>query len=185
MSYKLRHIVGLILAFCFMITVGGCAKRFNVSVELDNQSWVRAYGQTLPSLEVDLVGINKSEHATWENYPVGKYFSPNDALRRDADRVTLTFTSNDREGKVLSNKDPIWFQWVGKKLSKNKGKGAKSLFLLANIPGIEDLPGDQDPRRLILPLQRSAWPIRTNEIEIVIKSSMAVCTTSQKSKEKK
>jgi len=162
----------------------GASKPFDIVVKLDQESWRRAYGNVLPSLEVDLVGINDGEKPTWENYPIGKYFSPNDRWRRDADRVTKTFTTNDRGDKTFSRYNPIWSKWIGRpavSLSGAQGKGVKWLFVIANIPGIgEDMPGGQDPRRIILPLKGSSWPFRTKKIEIVIKSSMAVCTTPTK-----
>lgn len=162
----------------------GSPKPFEVKITIDRESWSRAYGGMLPSLEVDLVGVNAGEKAAWENYPVSKYFTPNDPWRRDADRATKTFASNDRDDKVLSRYDPNWGEWIGRSFgSGQSGKGAQWLFVIANIPGVtEDLPGAQDPRRIILPLKGSDWPFRTSEIEIVIKSSMAVCTTPTKAK---
>ena len=160
----------------------GSSKPFEVTVVLDDNSWSRAYGQLLPLLEVDLVGINESEKRTWKNYPVSRYFSPNDALRRGADRITLTFASEDRQSKSLNRHDPVWEVWIGRMFdNRTPGKDARWLFVIANIPGdAEDLPGDQDPRRLILPLKDTSWPWGTKQIEIVLKSSMAVCKTQQK-----
>ncbi len=162
----------------------GSPKAYQVKVVLDHVSWRQAYGDVLPSLEVDLVGINESERPTWENYPVSKYFSPNDPLRRDADRTTVTFTNNDRRDKIVKSNNPVWGKWVGKKFgSSEPGKGAKWLFVIANIPGVggSAMASAQDPRRVILPLKGSAWPMGTGGIEIVIKSSMAICTTPLKS----
>jgi len=162
-----------------MLIGGGCgAKPYSVVVRLDEQSWIRAFGDTIPSLEVDLVGVNESEKPTWESYPVSSYFSPNDPVRRDADRKTFTFTSSDRNDKTLESKDPIWKkQWVGQ-----QGKGAKWLFVIANLPGSDAAArGSQDPRLLVLPLQRDKWPWRTKVIEIDVQSSMIRCKTPLKS----
>lgn len=194
MSYRMLKAAWFVTGMMVATTAGGCAaaksilpsasKAFNVVVRIDSDSWSRAYGNTLPSLEVDLVGINESEKPTWENYPLGKYFSPDDPVRRDADRATLTFTSGDRSDKTLNRKHDVWGKWVGKARVFGKsipGKGAKWLFIIANIPGVgDDQPGGQDPRRVVLPLRRNAWPVGTKEIEIVVKSSMMVCTTPLK-----
>lgn len=179
-----HRIVGLTMFLCLIFAMTGCKapKRFDVSVSLDAKSWEKAYGPILPSLEVDLVGINNSEKGNWENYSVNKYFSPGDSLRSDADRVTLTFTNEDRETKLLARKDPAWDRWIGKLLSRQKHKDAKWLFVIANIPGIaQDLPGSQDPRRLILPLALKAWPVTTKRIEVELKSSGITSNPSPKS----
>ncbi len=204
MHRRFNFAVGLTVVLLSVIVLGGCgggktvegfkkiryggllpsaAKPFDVVIKLDEDSWRRAYGDVLPSLEIDLVGINDGEKPTWENYPINKYFSPNDHWRRDADRVTKTFTTNDRETKTFSRYNPIWGEWIGRPTilgGSGTGKGAKWLFVIANIPGGQDQPGAQDARRVILPLSGSSWPMGTKEVEVVIKSSMIVCTTPTK-----
>ena len=152
----------------------GCKKTYNVVVSVDEGSWRPEGNEIIPSLEVDLIGINKSEKSTWDQHSIGRYFSPNDRLRRDADRHTMTFGNEDLEPKTLSKKDDIWKE-------KWHAKGAQWLFVLVNLPGVEeDQPGDSDPRRLILPLDRDKWKWGTGTLEIEIKSSLILCNTPLK-----
>ncbi len=191
---RLRSFQAAGLAVCVLAVglTGGCRsdpygsllfgpRAYKVRVKIDHVS----FGDVLPSLEVDLVGINQTEKGTWENYPISKYYSPNDSLRRDADRIVIKFSREDRGDKILERTTPIWGKWVGKKFDRGvPGKGAQWLFVIVNLPGVnEDKPGIQDPRRVILPLRSTKWPFGTKEIDIVIKRSMVVCTTQQKSKD--
>lgn len=174
---KRRQWMGSLLTVLAMVGLGGCAGSYDVKVVLDQSSWQQAYGDVLPSLEVDLVGINESENPTWESYPVSKYFSPGDPLRRDADRYTVHFTKDDRSPKTLESGHYVWEKWV----SGSTAKGAKWLYVIANIPGASPVSGP-DPRRTIVPLDTKSWPMGTKELEIVLKSSMVVCTTPLKAK---
>lgn len=173
----------LVMVMLMLIASGCCisnkSKAFNVNVSLDEDSWKTFTGGVIPSLEVDIVGINDNEKPKWDAYSPGKYFSPNDPRRRDADRHTVTFTDEDREAKELSRKDPIWKEkWLGK-----KGKGAKWLFILVNLPGIDqDHPEDSDPRKLVLPLACKEWGWKVKTLDIEIKSSTIVCKTPLKPK---
>lgn len=182
-----RSAAGVFLGVLVLGLVTGCCgpapKAWNVTVSLDEESWAAAGGGVIPSLEVDLVGINPTEKPNWEGYPVSKYFSPGNALRRDADRVTKTFTNEDRQAKTLTKKDPTWnTQWLSK---KGKGKGAEWLVVLVNLPSTGAEGGGKDPRMLILPLACNQWKKGEKSLDIKVKSSMVICTTPLRPKKEK
>ncbi len=160
------------LTLGFLVLVG-CSPAYHVVVSIDESSW-RPQGQgTIPSLEVDLVGVNDSEKSAWDQHPISKYFSPNDRLRSDADRYTMTFKNDDLGPKTLEKGHAIWKEWTA--------KGAQWLYVIVNLPGIEqDQPGDSDPRRRILPLDKDKWKWGTNTLEIEIQSSIIRCNTPLK-----
>lgn len=146
-------LVGVVLGGC-----GGGASmgKYNVTVSVD-QAW-RDTGR-IDSIEVDVVGVNQAQMARWSSYPVSSYFSSGDQLRADANKAVMRFWTEDSAPKTLSRSDDKWDQWLG--------DGATHLFVVADLLGVrDDLPGDADPRRLILPLSKDRWKGRSIEIEI-------------------
>ena len=149
----------------------GC-QRYQVTVSLDEG--LRDAGM-MPSLEVDLVAVNESELDRWTHYSVNEYFASDDVFRHDADRYTMTFADSDADPKTLVPNDPIWRLW--------RKKSARQLVVLVHLPGdYQDLPGQQDVRRLILPLSAikglPLWP--ATAIDLVVKKSGVVSLTSLK-----
>ncbi len=131
--------------------------------------------QSTSTIAVDLVGVNATDYKRWYNYSMTRYFSAGDLLRSGALKATLNFTPGSSAQVVFSKHNPIWKQW--------KKNGDTSLFVLAQLPGIrQDMPGPEDPRRLILPLKKSRWPGSANPIKILIKNSGVVCQTPPKPK---
>ncbi len=131
--------------------------------------------QSTSTIAVDLVGVNATDYKRWYNYSMTRYFSAGDLLRSGAVKATLNFTPGSSAQVVFSKHNPIWKQW--------KKNGDTSLFVLAQLPGIrQDMPGPEDPRRLILPLKKSRWPGSANPIKILIKNSGVVCQTPPKPK---
>ncbi|MEM9066108.1 MAG: hypothetical protein AAGB51_11530 [Planctomycetota bacterium] len=168
------------LAFCAAclaaaMSMVGCGSssatgKYNVEVAL-GPGMVDPESGAVSSLEVDLVGVNETESARWTSYPLSQYFSGADQLRNDASKVTLAFTTDESGTKILARNDEIWEDW--------RGRNADQLFVLVNLLGVDqDLPGDQDPRRLILPLSKNRWSGNTLEIEI--RPSRVVCQTPLK-----
>jgi hypothetical protein len=131
--------------------------------------------QSTSTIAVDLVGVNATDYKRWYNYSMTRYFSAGDLLRSGAVKATINFTPGSSAKVVFSKHNPIWKQW--------KKNGDTYLFVLAQLPGIrQDMPGPEDPRRLILPLQKSRWPDSANPIRILIKNSGVVCLTPPKPK---
>ena len=137
---------------------GAAAGRYDVTVRLA-ESLKDPTDGSVPSLEVDLVGVNEANKTTWIGKSMTRYFGGEDQLRADATKTTFVFDTGDSEPKTLERQDPKWDSWLD--------QGARELFVLVNLPGVrEDLPGDGDPRRMILPLARNRWEGRVLEIEI-------------------
>src|SRR6266542_465412 len=76
-------VLGLLV---LMAEVSGCAK-LNLTVEMD-KSMSEAGG--VPSMEVDLVGIQEGELEKWNDYSMNAYWDPNDPnqMRRSAEDYT-------------------------------------------------------------------------------------------------
>lgn len=124
----------------------------------------------VPSVEVDVVGVGPTQEARWREYRMSQYFGGGDTLRQSAPKATLPFTTDNPGAKTVERDDPVWDQW--------EQAGATRLFVLVNLPGFgesDDLSGEADGRRLILPLERARWAGR--RIEIEVRPRELVCLT--------
>lgn len=140
--------IAALLLSALLTGCGGSPRATNLHMNLMlNQQMVE--GGRAPSIEVDVVGLNQSQLETFRAVSMSDYFRSN--LRRDASKQTFTFSASDTDPKTLARTDGVWKDWI-------EGQGAMYVAVLADIPGAtQDLPGDADPRRLILPLDRSRW----------------------------
>lgn len=139
---------------------GGCAGgmgKYNVRVE--PSPTLRDRNNELPTMEVDLVGVNETQVAAWEAYPVSTYFSGSDPRRQEAIKATMVFTNEKPGAQTLLSNDPIWQRWAS--------SGATKLVVLANIPGVRAQPGAPDPRRVILPLDRGTYTQDTIDLHLL------------------
>ncbi len=147
-----------------VLALGGCGAAgpgtYNVVVSMD-EGLRNPTTKEMPSVEVDVVAVSEGRAQQWRSYQVGKYFSGNDAFRRDeqASARAMKFTNDASGAQTVAKSDGIW---------KNPWKGATSLFVLANVPGVR---GDEtgDPRKLELPLLKDRWD--GNTIEIIVQRS--------------
>src|SRR5271170_2074659 len=168
---------GIHRAICVIFTAvlfAGLAGCWGVLVDRDIQlnlgPSLQTDNQSAGTIAVDLVGVNESDYQRWYNYSMTQYFSAGDLLRSDATKKTENFIPGSSATIVFAKDDPVWQQW--------QSEGDKYLFVLVQLPGIhQDLPGAQDPRRLILPLPKSSWSDSSNPIIIQIKDSGVVCET--------
>lgn len=153
----------LIFAALLALVCGGCAsapkpRAYNVELTLDPSL-------AGTSLQVDLVGVNElSDLPKWQNYSVTDYWQPGNAFRRDAQKATLAFGRNQPATQTLAFNDPAWANWLK--------TGAMHLVVVADLPGaVSDQVGNADPRRLILPLDRSAWGKKVDKLQIAVQES--------------
>jgi len=158
-----------VLAVGAGIFVSGCSSckpgkpgpivKYNIQVNLD---------QSLKdsSMIVDLVGVNPSSLPSWEAYSMTKYWQRGDAKRADAtDKFTIDFVSGKSLSNTLNSTNALWAKWLA--------RGVTHVVVLANLPGAPraDVPGNQDPRRQILPLESCYWAKGTNTINVLVQQS--------------
>ncbi len=121
------------------------------------------------SVEVDLIGATEREKAFWETCSIDKYWEPGDALRRDAEKYTLRL--NNGKAKALLVPDPVWKKWLN--------RGALYSVVIAQLPG--DFKGmARDPRREILPLDKSHWKTTKALLEIEIQERQIKVLTQER-----
>jgi len=137
------------------LAAAGCSPmgRFDVVVTLDHQGFRQKLG-TIPSVEVNLIGINLVEFPEWENGSVTAYWQPDNAQRLTGVRKgiahVMTFGEDRVVRETLERTNRIWDAWAARE--------AMNLFILVNYPRIaDDKPGNADARRLILPLAKLRW----------------------------
>jgi hypothetical protein len=170
-----------LLALVLALGLIGCKSGppYNVEVALDRGSWNRdEVGDHFYNFEVDLVGVPQSKLELWKNYSVQNYFQANNAFRRDADKYTMKFTTEQRQPQTLSRKHPIWDTWLK--------KGATHLVVLANLRDWErGLSDDLDPRRTVINLNHKLWKPENRTLTVVVKSSSVTHTTTPHPKAQK
>lgn len=146
-----------VLLSAMVLTGAGCAASGpkQVAVTLDKTWLYRA--ETLPSVEVDVVGVQASELHLWETYSMTRYWQPNDQLRTQGNKVTLQFGHGRPISQLLASIHPTWRQWRRNKIA--------AILILADLPGTyTDAPGVSDPRRQILPFKDT-----TGFVEVIIR----------------
>ena len=155
-----------------LLAAAGCAtkgmSRYNIHVSMD-EGLADSAG-TLPSVEVHLVGTDRVRGRRLQNMSMTEYWSP--ARRRDTDGIkVMQFGTGRPSAQALSRNDPYWNRW--------HAEGASYLFVLADLPGvIEDADDVKDPRRMILPIDRTVWP--GVDIRIMIESGGLFCLTPRR-----
>ena len=150
-------------------TLVGCGGmlRADITVELD-KSLTRDAG-AIPTIQVDLVGVNKSELPQWKGYAVTKYWSPGDKLRDGADKYEMRFDQTRSSSQMLQKTDEMFNKWME--------KTASHLFILADLPGVHDPKGPEaDRRRPVLPLNSKAWKLTKKGIVITIRAGQMLCS---------
>ncbi|MHC5053142.1 MAG: hypothetical protein ACYTKD_00315 [Planctomycetota bacterium] len=164
----LRGIVRGVAAASVALVAGcGGMLRADIVVELDKD--LVADPARIPSIQVNLVGVNTSELPQWKGYAVSEYWSPGDKLRASADKYEMRFSQSRPTSQKLERTDSMFDEW--------QAKTASHLFVLADLPGVpEPKPGAVDPRRLVLPLDSKAWKLREGRIVITVRSKQMLCT---------
>lgn len=120
------------------------------------------------TIEVDLVGVKDREKPQLESYAIDKYWSPDDPVRKDADKLASDVTTN--EVWTVTRKDPKWDLWLN--------RGVTGLFIIANLPG--SFEGSPDPRREYLPLAKKHWDAKKRTLEIEVQNSRILILTPEK-----
>ncbi len=173
MCASIGRVVGVLLVVGFGALMTGCSctpkmERFNVTVELDPEL-VRA--DRVDTYKVHLVGVSDQRLGEWSGVPMSEYWAGTSGLGDSASVREFVFSQTQREAMVITRDDPIWNVWAE--------RNAMHLFVLADIylPGKPDLPGDADPRREILPLDRCKWDDQ-RELKFMVRRPRIVTLTS-------
>ncbi len=152
------------------LSSAGCATmaRLNIYVQLDAEQ-IKETG-TIPTVEVNIIGVNEAELPQWQSYSVDQYWAADDKLRKGADKVVLKFGETNKTRQLVRDDSAVWDTW--------EEKTAMHLFILADIPGLAGggEGGGKDGRLLVLPLSPDAWS--GDEVTITIKSGGITCMPS-------
>lgn len=149
-----RSIAGIKLGLLALGTafLAGCAGLTGVKIAADSA----VHGA---SIQVDVVGVTQANSGMIEGAPISKYFQSGSVVRQGAMAKSFRFGGSQPTIQLVDKTDPIWARW--------KAEHVTSLVVLADVPGVfEDLPGDADPRRKILPLTGKTAPKGVAELEI-------------------
>lgn len=160
---------GLVLGLFAACSTTPTPSRYTVNFTLD-----KALEGT--SLQVDVIGANAvADLPKWQAYSITEYWQPGNTTRRDADKATLDFGRGKPLVQTLASTDPQWNEWLR--------TGALYMVVIADLPGVAaDKQGNADPRRLILPLDKAAWPHgNKGAIEVLIQESGLRLLTPKKS----
>jgi hypothetical protein len=125
----------------------GCTPRIaerTIDVTLDNE----LVGKPVAVL---LYGANASDVDVWKRVPLMKAFDPSDPMKAGPIRAGVSFDATQREfHHAFPPTDPAWERW--------KQREAWDLVVLAYIPGSGwDGPPENDPRRVVIPLNACQW----------------------------
>jgi hypothetical protein len=170
-----KRMTALVALSALAVGLGGCggAKMWRGDVEVRPAAALVNQPGGAPTIRVDLVAVNDVDLGAWQARPMSKYWEPGDDLRASAEfKYTMTFTEGRTGAQTLAKKDAIWNEW--------KSRKAMHLLVLADLPGPhDDLPGDADERRIVLPLDSSRWP-PNQKIRSVLKQAGVRCETPPK-----
>jgi hypothetical protein len=138
------------VVMAMLAVVAGCnscpnVKPHDVTVKLD-PGLADPQGK-MPSVQIDIVGVNEAERQRWVDKSVDEYWRSGDPLRSTPDKAVMTFRP-DELSKTLAASDPLWSKWIG--------KGATDMVIMGYIPGVIG-SGATDSRRLVLPMDRCKW----------------------------
>lgn len=167
-SASVQRCVLVVLVVC--LAMCGCAWQ-RVNVTLDS-SFAGDLGE-LPTVEVHVLGLNKSELPVYEQCSMTEYWKPGSRMAAATDIYKMKFGEGLPTRQTLHRGSRNCKEW--------QRKNARYLFVAAFLPGTyEDRTGNADPRRIILPYEDKYWD-NAEEIDIVIKPGSGVsCLTPHK-----
>ena len=164
---KLQKALGM--GLLLLAPIGGCPCRckppapvpvrprppwpLDVEVTVDAEGFRKQMG-TVPSLEINIIGVPELEHRQWCEASMTTYWMPDNPQRltvlNDGYAHKMTFGDEPTKTRTLGQGDAIWKRWAARR--------AAHLFVLVNYPrAARDAHGDSDVRRLILPWGAQAW----------------------------
>ena len=116
---------------------------------------------TSASIKVDLIGVSQIEKHAWEGYDLDQYWAEGDSRRANADKLSVVLPTG--QPLVVRKDDPHWQTWIR--------NGASELLVIADLPG-QFTPGPTDPRRIFIPLDKIAWNVKNDTLEIQVQDTL-------------
>lgn len=159
---------GLVLAAAALMAVGCSSWPKDLNVALDTR--VVQEGSA-PSVDVHLIGIRRSQLRDYRTMSLTDYWSPGGPSRQPMPARKELFLSPGATSKTVSKKDPIWKQW--------DGRSRTHLVVFADLRGVSPKEND-DPRRVILPLDKKRWPGGLKMIRIGVRRDRVEVSTPWK-----
>jgi len=154
----------MLLPMCVALGCGG----YDVQVKLEA---VDERG-SMPSVETHLIAVkNTDEYKRLHDMSMSDYWNN---VQIDENTRVMKLGEGRDNPQVLSKTDSIW---------RKQWKDAKLLFILTSYPHSSDMPGNADPRRLILPLEKTSWDKSywgSDTIPVVIKPQGSSCRRAYK-----
>lgn len=152
----LRRCATFILLAVATIAAGGCStwpKDINVKLET-------APNEAPPSLNVHFIPARSSDVARLKRMSLNEYWSTGGASRSPMPGRKDIFLGPGATSKTIPGNDPVWKTWDGKTYTY--------LFVVADLRGMPDREGTEDPRRVILPLKPDRWPSGLKVIRLAV-----------------
>ncbi len=114
------------------------------------------------SIQVDAIGIPNGELSKFRTKSVTDYWKPGDDDRVLATKKTLVFTRDTGLTQSIPSDDPLWNRWI-------QQYEAQYMVFLVDLPGLsQDMEGNADKRRLIIPLDKKLWEERPSVINVTV-----------------
>ena len=137
---------------------------YDIEVSLDRNSFPP--GNVAP-MYVDLVLVTEPEMKRdgWSGFSIDEYLEENTARGKLRKQFFATGKAH-RLAFDESNPGPHKFQCDDLLWEKRLGQGATSLVIIADLPGITPKPGEEDPRRLVLPLDYARWKCGAIQLQL-------------------
>ena len=104
------------------------------------------------SVQVDIIGASaRSYLPSLESISLSQYWSPGNAVRKDAPKATIVFGKGSPQEQTFPRTDQKWSGWLA--------AGADVLVIMVDSPGT--------PGRLIVPIDERVWKtVTTLEFQI-------------------
>ena len=167
---SVRNLVRTVLVAALAVYGVGCnswPKPINVAMD----KRATQDGAGVPSVDVHLIGVRAGELKRYRSMNVSDYWAPGGQSRQPLPARKALFLGPGATSKTVLGNDPVWKQW--------DAKVRPYLVVLADLRGVAP-KADDDPRRVVLPLNKKRWGGGTKQIKITVLRDRIQLTTPPK-----